>query len=460
MKLALLLVLTANAFGQALYPLKLSANNRYLVDQNDRPFLLVGDSPQSLINGLSETMAAGYLADRKAHGFNAVWINLLCDTYTYCNGSGTTYDGIRPFISGTGPANYDLSTPNPAYFSRVDHMVNLAGQNGLVVFLDPIETGGWLQTLEANGPTKAFNYGAYLGRRYSGSPNVVWMSGNDFQDWNSNASDNNLVRQVMAGIASSDSTHLQTIELDYPRSYSSQDIALAHLVDLNLVYTYCDTYDYVIRAYNALPTMPIFLGEANYEGEHDPNTDGGSVRNLRKQEYWALLSGATGQIYGHFQTDRTDWSNLREIDTTGVTQLGYATRLFVGLAWWNLVPDQRHQIVTAGYGIFRSNATDLHNSTYATTAWIPDGSASITFAPVSTTLTVATYKFNGPITARWMDPTNGAFTVVQGSPFPNSGTRDFSTPGVNSEGSNDWVLVLATSAARPSPSSGVRAAVR
>ena len=105
-------------------------------------------------------MAAAYLADRKAHGFNAVWINLLCDTYTYCNGSGITYDGIQPFTSGTGPANYDLSTPNPAYFSRVDHMVKLAGQNGLVVFLDPIETGGWLQTLEVNGPTKAFNYGA------------------------------------------------------------------------------------------------------------------------------------------------------------------------------------------------------------------------------------------------------------------------------------------------------------
>src|SRR5262245_49056012 len=34
------------------YPLKASANNRYLVDQNDVPFLMVGDSPQALIGKL------------------------------------------------------------------------------------------------------------------------------------------------------------------------------------------------------------------------------------------------------------------------------------------------------------------------------------------------------------------------------------------------------------------------
>ena len=30
----------------AAYPLKLSANHRYLVDQKNHPFLIVGDSPQ------------------------------------------------------------------------------------------------------------------------------------------------------------------------------------------------------------------------------------------------------------------------------------------------------------------------------------------------------------------------------------------------------------------------------
>jgi hypothetical protein len=43
------------------YPLKSSANGRYLVDQNNTPFLMVGDSPQSLIGNLSLAEAASYI---------------------------------------------------------------------------------------------------------------------------------------------------------------------------------------------------------------------------------------------------------------------------------------------------------------------------------------------------------------------------------------------------------------
>ena len=51
------------------------------------------------------------------------------------------------------------------------------------MFLDPIETGGWLGVLQSNGPAKAFAYGQYLGKRYAKFRNIVWMSGNDFQEW-------------------------------------------------------------------------------------------------------------------------------------------------------------------------------------------------------------------------------------------------------------------------------------
>ena len=94
-------------------------------------------------------------------------------------------------------------------------MVNLAKTYNLVVFLNPIETGGWLGGLANNGSAKAYNYGAYLGRRYKNFSNIVWDSGDDFQTWNSNPTDNNLVYQVMAGIASTDPNHVQTIELNY-----------------------------------------------------------------------------------------------------------------------------------------------------------------------------------------------------------------------------------------------------
>jgi hypothetical protein len=95
-----------------------------------------------------------------------------------------------------------------------------------VVFLDPIETGGCLVTLENNGATNAYNYGVYIGTRYKNFPNIVWLYGNDFQNWGT-STDNNLVKQVMAGIASVDPNHLQTIELNYNASYSNQIVPTA-----------------------------------------------------------------------------------------------------------------------------------------------------------------------------------------------------------------------------------------
>src|SRR2546428_409815 len=81
---------------------------------------------------IAEADAQSYFADRQAHGFNSVWINLLCDDYTAGRPDGTTFDGIAPFSNGM-----DFSSPNEAYFQRVDHMLALAGKYGLNVLLDP-----------------------------------------------------------------------------------------------------------------------------------------------------------------------------------------------------------------------------------------------------------------------------------------------------------------------------------
>src|SRR3974377_896324 len=119
----------SNAARGYVLPLKLSANKRYLVDQNGKPFLIVGDSPQALIGNLSPHAPDTSRADRQKAGFNAIWVNLLCDSYTGCNSDGTTFDGIAPF---TTPG--DLATPNPDYFMRVATMIQLAAKHGTVVF--------------------------------------------------------------------------------------------------------------------------------------------------------------------------------------------------------------------------------------------------------------------------------------------------------------------------------------
>ena len=106
------------------YPLKVSANNRYLVDQNNLPFLLVGDSPQSMIGNLSEADAATYMANRAKYGINTLWVSLLCNKSLNCRDSGATFDGIAPF---TRPL--DLSAAKRSLFpARRQHHQNCGHQ--------------------------------------------------------------------------------------------------------------------------------------------------------------------------------------------------------------------------------------------------------------------------------------------------------------------------------------------
>ena len=366
--------LSRSPLAPPVYPLKASANGRYLTDSDGVPFLLMGDSPQSMIANLAPRQMSGYMQNRQAMGFNSILVDALCTSYTGGNGNGTAYDGTPPFTNGTDPSTYDLSTPNPAYFAELDALVSLAATDHLAVLLDPIETGGWLGTLENNGPAKAYNYGVYLGNRYRGFANIVWHSGNDFQSWSSSPSDNNLVHQVMLGIASADPVHLQTIELNYNFSYSNQDTTLSDVLTLEACYTYYETYDCFVQAYASTPVLPLFLTEANYEYENNtgqlPGPAGPYV--LREQEYWTLTSGGAGQLYGNHYTwlFPPEWQLF--LISPGALEIQYINSLFGALPWQNLVPDTAHQVVTGGYGTYNGGNENFTTATYCTTAWVQD----------------------------------------------------------------------------------------
>ncbi len=417
------------------FPLKVGPTRRYLVDQRGRPFLIVGDSPQALIVNLSVQDARLFIANRAAAGFNALWVNLLCANYTGGRPDGSTYDHIVPFKKAN-----DLSTPNEQYFKRVDAMIRLAGQYGMVVFLDPIETGSWLSVLQSNGPAKAFAYGRYLGRRYATFPNIVWMSGNDFQDWQ-DASKDALVRAVAKGIQSVDRNHVQTIELNYPVSSSLDDARWRPLLGLDAAYTYGPTYAEVLKAYDRRSFIPVFMVEAGYESEQNNGAiSPGVPSTLRRQEYWSLLSGASGQLYGNHYTWQflPDWKN--NLNTTGSKEIGYLVKLFSGRPWYRLVPDQRHTLVTAGYGTFIT-AGNVQGSDYATAARTPDGRLAMTYLPTVRTVTIDTSKLAANPVARWYDPTAGTFAPA--APLERRGSSEsVRPPDKNSAGDTDWVLVL------------------
>ena len=415
------------------FPLKASANNRYLVDQNNTPFLIIGDAPQAMVGNLSLKQAKFFMDNRASYGVNALWVNLLCDSYTACNSDGKTFDGIAPF---TTPG--DLSTPNAAYFDRAAQMIDAAAARGMVVLLDPIETGGWLDILRNNGAMKAKKFGEFLGKRFKDKPNIIWMSGNDFQTWRDKP-DNTLVRAVMRGLSGADANHIQTIELDYLVSASLEDKALRPLLALDAVYTYHPTYAEELIEYKRANFAPTFMVEANYEFEHNGGTDGGTTQNLRRQEWWTAFSGTTGQLYGSAYSWRLDGDWQHNLDTIGIQQFSYVRDFLHAVNWWNLVPDRAHDVLIKGFGKF-STEDPIPDDTYATAARTSDGTLVMAYLPTVRNVTIDMTKLAGQTNAFWFDPTNQ--NEIFAGNFANTGTQNFTPPGNNHDGDGDWVLIL------------------
>jgi len=316
----------------------------------------------------------------------------------------------------------------------------------MVVFLDLWDNDSFANVYEVNGGAKVTGWAQYLLNRYKSFPNIVWMTGNDFQNWNTSATDNQLAQNIMSTIAAGDSTHLQTLELNYNISGSFDDTLLAPYTSVAFAYTYYPAYYEVLQEYNSSTrTAPVYLGETYYEGVAYGNLNPGTANNLvlRKVPYWTVLSGGLGgYFYGSvWYSFPRDWR--KSIDSPAVAQLAHWKALFLGLPWYDLVPDQTHGIVTAGYGTATGNGSgDIHTDNYVTAAATPDGKLVVAYAPATTTMTVDMTRLAGATAAQWFDPSRGTYTTVTGSPFPNTGMRDFRPPGRNGAGDPDWVLIL------------------
>jgi hypothetical protein len=82
------------------------------------------------------------------------------------------------------------------------------------------------------------------------------------------------------------------------------------------------------------------------------------------------------------------------MDSTGSEDMVRLKVLFTSRAWYELVPDQKHEIVTDGLGEF--NGLD-----YLAAARTNDGSTVIPYLPTSRTFTVNLGKVSGTTVQAW-----------------------------------------------------------
>jgi len=435
------------------FPIRVSENSRYLVDAGGKPFLLHGDTAWCLLVQLTKEEAEEYLENRRQKGFNAILI-LLIDRQ-FGDKRPSNIAGDAPF---TTPG--DFSTPNEAYFAHADWIIRKAGEKGIVVVLNPACTGtsrNWLNTINANGPTKCRNYGRYIGNRYRNFTNIIWQAVGDTTPRAGSELERNWL-EILQGIKESAPSHHWTAH--YARRSTARDqAAFAPHMTLDNAYGGNRSYIQTLQAWNRPNPLPTFYNEGYYEDTVLGVGAVGTPTQMRAQICWALLSGATGHIFGSDHVwgfgapqglpgkpqPPFDWR--AGLDRQPSREMGYIKKIFAGRAWHALVPDQDHTVVTKGYGTF-GKEDRTPGGDFVTAARTSDGSLVMAYIPSTgtgtRTITVDMARLNGPTGARWFNPTSGASVMINGSPFANSGTRDFTTPGDNGSGANDWVLVVET----------------
>jgi Protein of unknown function (DUF4038)/Bacterial Ig-like domain (group 3) len=417
-----------------------SANGRYLVDQNGNPFLLNGDSDWDLAWALSPADQQTFLADRAQNGFNTVMTDLVGSPGTMNgNDDGSNYAGVVPF---TGSAY----TPNPAYWDAIGTFFNEAAANGISVLAIPIDAYATGNVFGSMSDAEAQSFGTWLSNRFPAAqyPGIVWMMGNDYGDDGPGCCGSQFQSQyqsLLKGFAAAGDTRPTTIEDGYNESYSSQG-TIGSTVTLNASYNYHPTYSSTLAAY-AAKDEPVFFVEGAYENASNANPD--SPLDLRKQLGWTMTSGGTGSFYGNDSLWKfvSGWQS--QLDTSDVAQRHAFDAAIAGTKWWAMQPDTGSRLVTAGRnnewpggaaGSQTPTTADATYGNYVTAAYTPDGTSALIYNPDSSENSIAlsaTVLAANPDIIR-VDPTNGATTNLGWTTSPPGGT--------NAAGDHDWLYII------------------
>lgn len=400
-----------------LYPLKVSDNGRYLVTSNNSPFFIFADTGWMIFSSLTNSDIEYYLDDRHKKEVNTI----LCYIAPW-DIDRTNKAGQKAFN------NNDLSTPNDAYFSHVDWVINQAAARNMQMIINPAALANYTNHLT---PSSARALGRYVGKRYKNFPNIIWFMGGDIAP---DKVQQVLIREMAAGILENDTNHLITM---HPRGQQTSSTFFHNdrWLDFNMYQTYqrgtADSYLLGVNDFNLTPIKPTINIEPNYEKERDT-----TAYHIRQSAGWSFFSGTMGMSYGAawiWMFDYRDDPWKDNMDLPGLNHLQNMVNAITSRAWSSLVPDLDHTLLTSGSRTFGGYE-------YATAARASDGSFAMMYLPNARPITIDMSQFNGSKTAKWFDPTNDTYTVA--GTYSNTGSQDFAAQPANSAGEYDWILII------------------
>jgi hypothetical protein len=423
------------------FPLKPSPDGRYLVDATGAPFFVHADTAWQAPKRLTLSEFEEYLSHRAKLGFNTV----LLHTFSREVSPDSNRNGDRPF----DPPD-DIAAPNEPYWQHLDKVLALAEEKGFFVAIAPLwirwggnDTAGWRVHFAEED---AQGYGEFLGKRYAQRKNIMWIVGGDANPQEKTKA----IDFLASSIKQFAPHHLITVH-NRPENSSASYFDSARWLDVNLTYSYRETYIHVGGEWNRLgKRRPIMLGESGYEEESNDGR-GGSTHRVRRQAYGAILSGAlAGHAFGNKHIWRCDEDWRKALDSPGSQHMVHVRNLFSSIPWYKLIPDDRYpppppelaaaadavrnkQLISAGRGVYGEDD-------YVPAAVASDRSFALVYLPVSRPVTINLGLLADQVKAWWYDPTAGTRRAVED--LNAEQFQDFTPPKSNAAGDTDWVLIL------------------
>ncbi len=430
--------------------LKVSENHRFLVDENNNPFLWLGDTGWLLFTKLTREDADKYLTDRANKGFNVIQVMVLHNVNTVnVYGDSALINGnvAHPLVTdGTAfedKAQYD-------YWDHIDYVIDRAEDKGIYIALVPV----WGSNVKKGAVSKndAIRYSSWLAKRYRDRSNIIWLNGGDIA-----GSDSLNIWNAMGNtINQTDTRHLITFH-PFGRKTSSIWFHNEDWLDFNMFQSGHRRYDqddsewafgednwkYVNLDYSKTPVKPTIDGEPSYEGIpqglHDTSQPFWKDDDLRRYAYWSVFAGGFGFTYGNSSVmqfykpeDKFASYGAREywteaINDPGSSQMQYLKKLMMSYPFLERVPDQ--SLIAGENGMGYDHLVATRGRDYAFIYSYTGKRMQIQMGIIS----------GDKVTASWYKPADGTTTVI--GVIANKETHEFDPPGEPANG-NDWVLVL------------------
>ena len=451
-----------NCFSQ----IRVSDNQKFLVDKNNKPFFWLGDTDWELFHRMNREQATEFINTRSEQGFNVLQAVALAE-----------FNGIRePNRYGDLPLNNEDPTtlaltpgndPNDShqydYWDHVDFIINLAAEKGMYIGLLPT-WGDKVAHLWGDGPI-IFNpqnaevYGRTLAKRYAKQWNIIWILGGDrpavYRDNLINWDDTPIWRAMAKGIE--DVLGKEAFITYHPAGGDNSTSSYIHdepWLDMNSFQSghgsrTVEAWDYVVRDLAKKPQKPTLDMEPCYE-DHPVNPwdkkwtrERGyfNAYDVRARIYRGVFAGACGVTYGHHQVwqflDPALYEPINVGDTIigwqkasraeGAAEMQYLKNLMLSRPYFSRVVNQT--IVAADKG------TDYTNLLYATSD--KNKSYAMIYLPHNRPVKINLSNVAGTTkNVWWYDVRNGK--AIKGEPAKGNGVKLFTPP----KHDRDWVLVI------------------